>query len=155
MRGLTILAPALLALSGLVHANDPVVRTSEIIAEQQAIRADMEARKGRYADMPSIKREKIAAYQDKMFSLLEGTADTSELSPSRRAEVFNVQEAIFAAINNKEDERIVCERVKRTGSHRVTRVCKSVAQMRADREAARANMENQQRICMAAACLED
>lgn len=156
MRGLDLLAAALLAMAGHAVAGDDVVaRSGEILAEQRAIRADMDALKGRYADMPLVKREKIAANQDRLFALLEGTVDTSELDPADRTEAFNLQQAIAAAINDREDERIVCERIKRTGSHRVTRVCKSVAQMRAEREAARASMENQPRNCMAAACLSD
>ena len=153
MRGFTTtLAICLFVFSGFVQAKDPDLQTSEILSEQQAIRADVEAQVGRYADMPLVKRSAIIANQDKLFVLLEGKANTNELSPQQKTEAFNALEQVSAAINNTEDERIVCERKKTTGSHQVTRVCKSVAQIREDRDIARRNMQVNQGLCNSKAC---
>ncbi|MET0807966.1 MAG: hypothetical protein ABWX93_04320 [Pseudoxanthomonas sp.] len=138
----------MLALSvPLAHAQDLSVPFAEVMAQQQEIRKEVLQQTGRYAEMPAVKRDAILREQDKLFPLLEGKSDASALNPNDRTKAINALEAISSAINNKEDERVVCERVKRTGSQQITRVCKSVAQIKFERERARNDMQSGQSIC--------
>ena len=53
---------------------------------------------------------------------------------------FNTLEWIEAAINDSDDDRLVCRRERRIGSNRMTRVCKTVAQIEFERERARSQL---------------
>jgi hypothetical protein len=125
----------------------------EIMVQQQSIREGIQTLSGRYADMPLVKRSAIIAEQDKLFGLLEGEASTNDLDPVKKTEAINALEAIYAAIDSTEDERIVCKREKKTGTQLMTRVCKSVAQMRSERAAGRASLESKT-ACYDRACFE-
>ena len=152
MRIAFVLLLSALAMPVLATSNDGDTGTvASLLSQQHEIRKQLLEQTGRYEEMPAIKRDAILAEQNKLFRLLEGKTTTSELDPAQQTEVFNALEAISSAINNTEDERIVCERVKKTGSHQVTRVCKSVAQIRADRERAKSEMSGRG-ICNSDVC---
>ena len=127
------------------HADDvagrPPLAISSITTQQQQIREDVIAQRGRYKDMPSATRVDLLSKQAEVLAMVEGKATSSELSAHDQVEVFNRLEWIEAAINNAEDERMVCKREKTLGSTRLTRVCRTVAQDRAAREAAREQLE--------------
>jgi hypothetical protein len=116
-------------------------RTADIVAQQRQIRSEIKAREGRYKDMPSVKRAAILRNQDVLFAVLEGKAGIKELNVEQRTEAFNALQSINAAITDREDERVVCERHKPAGSNRVERVCRSLAQIKADREVARTSVQ--------------
>ena len=152
MRIALILLLGVLAMPALANNTEESTGTvASLLSQQHEIRKQVLEQTGRYEEMPAIKRDAILAEQNKLFRLLEGKTSTSELGPVQQTEVFNALEAISGAINNTEDERIVCERVKKTGSHQVTRVCKSVAQIRADMERAKSEMSGRG-ICNSDAC---
>ena len=113
----------------------------EVRVQQLQIRADIMASQGRYADMPASKRDQIVAKQDSLLKLIDGKHTESELSDRQLLETINSLEWIQAAINDTEDERVVCKSVKLTGSHVSKKVCKTVAQMREEREDARNSIE--------------
>ena len=106
----------------------------QIRVQQKQIRTDVIAGKGRYADMPSKKRNELLAKQDDLLELIEGKSTESELTDKQKMEAFNSLEWIEAAINNAEDERVICKSEKPTGSYRAQKVCKTVAQIREERE---------------------
>ena len=70
-----------------------------------------------------------------------GKTTTDELSPFQQTEAFNTLEWIEAAINNAEDERLVCHREKTLGSNRVTRVCRTVEEERIVKERAKEQLQ--------------
>lgn len=111
-------------------AADPVLSSQDILAQQRAIRADMDARTDRYVDMPRATRKAILADQDRLAVLLQGKADTSQLDPSSLDEVVSLLASIDAAINRTGDERLVCTREARIGSNFMTRVCRTPSQLR-------------------------
>lgn len=113
----------------------------EVRIQQQQIRTDLMASKGRYADMPSAKRDQIIAKQDSLFRLMEGKQAEEELSDDQHMEMINTLQWIQAAVNDAEDERVICKNVKTTGSQMPKRVCKTVAQIRVERENARKNLD--------------
>lgn len=123
------------------HADDvagrPPLAISSITTQQQQIREDVIAQRGRYKEMPAATRADLLSKQAEVLAMIEGKTSSAELSPHEQVEVFNRLEWIEAAINNAEDERMVCRREKTIGSTRLTRVCRTAAQEREMREAAR------------------
>jgi len=113
------------------------VNADAILSQQQQIRAEATAKKGRYKDMEESKRNDLFAKQDIVFRLLEGKQNSSELADPQRVELFNALEAIEATINNARDEQMVCEYVKQIGSNRPQKICKTYAQREKEREEAR------------------
>jgi hypothetical protein len=134
------------------HAETTSKSAVEIVSQQQEIREEIQARAGRYKDMPGVKRESILKDQDRLFALLAGKHSIDELDAGQRVDAFNVLQSINAAINNKEDERVICEARKPIGSNRTERVCRSLAQIKADRDTARKGMQGNQGICNSDAC---
>ena len=65
--------------------------------------------------------------------MLEGVGSTTDLPEKDQITVFNSLEAIEAIVNQAEEERMVCTRVKPVGSNRPETVCKTVAQMREEK----------------------
>lgn len=110
---------------------------SAITEQQKQIREDVIAVKGRYRDISPSKRVDLLSKQAGLLAMLEGKATTDDLSEHQQIEVFNTLEWIEAAINNAEDERMVCRREKTLGSNRLTRVCRTVEEERLAKERAR------------------
>lgn len=127
----------LLLGSAAAGANDQVLVNTNaraIVAQQQEIRREATARKGRYKDMDERTRSRLFAEQDVVLGLLDGKEQSTELPAGEQTTLFNSLESIEAIVNKAEDERMVCRRERATGSHRVQNVCKTVAQLRAERE---------------------
>jgi hypothetical protein len=117
-----------------VAANNTRNTDAKTILDQQAgIRTEAMNKKGRYKDMAETKRQELFAHQDKVNRMLEGVGSTTDLPEKDQITVFNSLEAIEAIINQAEDERMVCTRVKPVGSNRPQTVCKTVAQLREEK----------------------
>ncbi len=140
MRLLVVLIVSLFSTLAVAAETKPF-QVDEVLAQQQQIRADVVAGKGRYANIPNQKRSELMAKQDELIVLLEGKQSSAELSQDQYAAAFNRLEWIEATVNNAEDERMICTREKTLGSNRTTRVCRSAAQMEEQRELARQQME--------------
>jgi len=140
MRLLVVLIMSLfstLAVAGETKA----FQVDEVLAQQQQIRTDVVAGKGRYANIPNQKRSELMAKQDELIVLLEGKQSSAELSEDQYVAAFNRLEWIEATVNNTDGERMICTREKTLGSNRTTRVCRTAAQMEEQREFARQQME--------------
>lgn len=136
----TVLA-CLLAPAAYASADRKALQAESIRTQQAEIRAGVEARSGRYKDLPAGTRSELLAKQSEVLRMIDGKQSTDELDENQKVEVFNALEWIEAAINKADDERLVCERRAVLGSTRKERVCKTVAQMRDEREAARRSMD--------------
>lgn len=144
MRGLLLLGVLWLASTAAGAADAagrPPLAISDITAQQTQIREDVIAQRGRYKDMPAATRADLLAKQAEVLAMVEGKTTSAELSPHQQVEVFNRLEWIEAAINDAEDERMVCRREKTIGSTRLTRVCRTAAQEREARDAARGALD--------------
>ncbi len=130
-------AIAALMLPFALHASQKSFEVDEIVAQQQQIKADVIAKKGRYADMPSRQRNELISKQQSLLTMLEGKQSSDELTESQRIEAFNTLEWIEAAINKQEEDRMICIREKTIGSNRVTRTCRTADQWAIARENAR------------------
>jgi hypothetical protein len=139
---------ALLVLAGPIVAKEhPNTSAAAIREQQQEIRTEVVAGKGRYKDMASDKRAKLLSHQDRVLALLAGVDFTTELSELDQIAAFNALEAIEAIVNAAEDERMICERFKPVGSNRPQTLCRTVAQRRAEREAAQQGMGRRDQTC--------
>jgi hypothetical protein len=116
--------------------------TRSIVTEQKAIRIDIQDKKNGWDAISEEKRAQVIKNQDRVLQLLEGKKSASELTNAEQIEVINALESINAVARNAEDERMVCRRERATGSNSKTRVCKTVAQMRLERESAVKTMTN-------------
>ncbi len=119
-----------------------------ILIQQQSIRADAEAGKDRYKGMKDTTRQELYKHQDVVSRLLQGKAYTTDLPEHDQVTVFNALESIEAILNNAEDQRMVCERYKPTGSHRVKTLCMTVAQRRAAQEGAKSQIHYRDQQCL-------
>jgi predicted exporter len=126
---------ALLTISLVAKSADAPTRTADILAQQQTIRADMKAKRDRYANIPRDAQKSVLSDQEKLEKLLEGKVDTSQLAPPDQAEVRRLMARIEATVKNNQDERPVCTQEARTGSNYVTRVCHTPTEIRSRKEA--------------------
>ena len=94
--------------------------------------------------MAKEKQRSILADQDRLFVLLQGASDTSQLDPARRSEVSGLIARIDAAIADTGDDRLICTREARTGSNYMVRVCRTPAQIR-ERAAASQQLRKEER----------
>lgn len=128
-------------------ANDtPPPNFSEIRAQQTEFRQEALAKKGPFKDLSDRERNELVAKQTELLTLIDGKQSLSDLTPDQQVSTINTLEWIKAAITKAEDERLICERVKLVGSNRPTRVCRTAAQVRADREAAEKSLE-ERKMC--------
>lgn len=152
LQTITLVAALLLPLAASAGTDKPKpLEISEVVSQQQEIRADVVAGQGRYQDMPSHKRDELLRKQDALLRMLDGKQTADQLSAEQRMQAFNTLEWIEATINNEEDERMVCTREKTIGSNRVARVCKTTAQIEAEREQVRNNFD---RGCSTGICID-
>jgi hypothetical protein len=131
---------AAIALPAWSNVGTPI-DLAQVRAQQQEIRADLVDSKGRYSDLPPRRRDEIIAKQDSLLRLIDGKEMPGDLSDRQQLEMINDLEWIQAAINQAEDERVTCRSEKLTGSHMVKKICRTNAQIRAEREDARNSIE--------------
>jgi len=140
MRLFVVLIVSLFSALAVAGETKPF-QVDEVLAQQQQIRADVVAGKGRYANIPNQKRSELMAKQDELIVLLEGKQSSAELSQDQYVAAFNKLEWIEATVNNTDGERMICTREKTLGSNRTTRVCRTAAQLEEQREYARQQLE--------------
>lgn len=129
-------ALALSATSFGVRADDTTVEPdlAAIRAQQTELREQAQAGDGAFAEMSQRKREDLLSQQDLLLELIDGKQTLSELSDNDQLRAYNALEWINGLITNAEEQRMVCLSEVKTGSHRKTRVCKTAAQRRQERE---------------------
>ena len=142
---LPILAPLLaLAFTASVHAGPQTPLDLQVVAaQQQQIRADILASGGNYRGLSAVKQEEVMDHSNRLLRLIDGKRSSEELTEAERMQAFNSLELIEATLNHDND-RAVCRYEKTIGSNRKTRVCRSVAEMDAERERNRDNLQRDQ-----------
>lgn len=145
MRIISCLAGVLLACVSMAPtafaAGQTDLQLDDVRSQQAEIRAGAKAGTGIYENLSPARRSELFSKQDRMLGIIAGKRTAAELDENQLTEVFNALEWIEAAVNQTEDQRLVCERRDILGSNRKERVCRTVAQMRVEREAARERME--------------
>ncbi|MGY0800043.1 hypothetical protein ACW7G0_13445 [Lysobacter sp. A286] len=110
---------------------------SDIREQQIEIRANVDANRPPYDDMSQRERERLVRRQGDLLHLIEGKASLLDLDEKGRTEAINSLEWIRAEIHNAEEDRLVCKRETRVGTHLKERVCRTVAERRKDLEDSR------------------
>jgi hypothetical protein len=133
---------ALLMAATACFAQDPLPATAENLAEFRSqadeIRAAMGAG-GVYANLPADTRKRV----NEQLSALEGIYTKRGDKPAtqrQEVQIINATSEINALLTGREEERVICEQVKRIGSNRHDRVCQTVAQREANRKSSKAAM---------------
>lgn len=138
------------ALAPQAHAaktGSDALDVSKVVAQQQQIRQDVIASGGKYRGLSPDKQSELLRRQNTLLQMLEGKETAADLTETQRIEAFNTLEWIEATLNDDHGEKMVCTRERTVGSNRVTRVCRTEAQMLAERERAREDMlRNQSRF---------
>lgn len=109
----------------------------DIVAQQTALRAQVQGRRGAFKDMHEGDRLRLLARQDRLLELLRGKESLDGLRAEERVEVFNALQEVEAGATKAEEERTICERTRLTGSHRFSVVCMSGREYREHKENAR------------------
>lgn len=139
---LKVAAVLVMALCVPVVIASTVPQPEQIRARQAQIAAGIKGGGSPYAELSTKAREELAARQARMLALLDGKQNIDELDADGQAQVEADMKWIEAALSRAEDDRLVCERRQIIGSNRKERVCKTAAQLREEREAARNTMES-------------
>jgi hypothetical protein len=88
-----------LVMSFAVWASEPAsLNTADVLSWQSTSREGIQAHSERFKDITKEKQQSILADQHRLFVLLQGTSDTSQLDPARRSEVSGLIARIDAAI---------------------------------------------------------
>ncbi|GAA3911697.1 hypothetical protein GCM10022229_00280 [Luteimonas lutimaris] len=126
-----------LALAGTAQAgNDDSRRIADIVSEQQQIRADAEAERNGWDNIPLLKRQELITTQDELMRLIDGKQTLGDLDPLERKAAYRTLDRLDALALEAENERMVCIREKLTGTHRTQTVCRSVGDMKRWRKGA-------------------
>ena len=140
-RAVFVLALGLVA-SFCASADDSPGRDLTDIRDQQLeLRAEAQAGEGVLEDMSAAEREELVARQSRLLAMIEGKDNVNELDDQGQVEAFNLLEQINATINDVQGQQMVCELTRKTGSHRKTKVCMTVAEREMLREDSGAVME--------------
>ena len=138
-------ASAVLGLSlALASLSASAVESTDLraIHEQQlAYRADALAGARDFKEMSEADRQDFVRQQDALFALIEGKSTLDELQAEEQVKAHNLIENLQAIVLRTEDLKMVCEWTKKTGSHRKTKTCMTVAERRMLREASQAELE--------------
>ncbi|MBW8810456.1 hypothetical protein [Lysobacter capsici] len=99
-----------------------------VLDEQKQIDRDIDAGNGTYARLDEISMQELRERQRKLVGLLEGhqyeDLDETQRSRARTHMIF------IKYLGKTDDDQLVCVRKRATGSNRVERICKLVAQQR-------------------------
>ncbi len=123
--------------AGLASAAEKA--TSELTREEfqqrkAQIEAEMEPGE-RYAGLGNAKKTELRELLARMDSRLSGHASSRELPADEQVRLFNEQERVNTLLAvNTESERVVCRRDRKTGSNRITTVCRTQGEIEEERE---------------------
>lgn len=125
-------------------AEQPAAATSDdpkvIVADQQRLQQEIAEGSRRVSGLSARDKREIADQQARVFALLNGKASLDELRNEERIETFNALQSINALVAKAAEERMVCRSERSTGSNLSRTNCRSVRQIREERESARRTM---------------
>ena len=103
---------------------------------QLALREKLEANVRSFHLKDSARRDLYRA-QDKMLQMLRGKNTVEDLNPYERVEVFNLQNEVASILQDAEEDRPICERTSRVGSHLAQVDCRTKHERELDRAISR------------------
>lgn len=114
----------------------------EFRKQADALRAEMNAQ-GKHASLSSADKSRIGKQLDNLQKLYDNRAAGKEFKRSDEAKLVNASEEINGILSGNEDDRLVCEQVRKLGTNRTERVCMTVAERNERREEAARDLRNQ------------
>ncbi len=141
------LFPVVLAalLVGPVHA-----ATAEVFKLDATSSADFRTRAdelrremapgGKYGQLSAADQARVGKQLDRLQEVYDKREAGKRINNSDQVVLVNASEEINAVLSGDEDQKLVCEQVRKLGSNRTEKVCLTVAQRKAAREAAKADM---------------
>lgn len=127
----------------------PAASTSQPTVAEMLAYHDGVAKRARTKDFDALsrsERDELAAAQAQIRQALEGKTSMGELDQPTLLAVSEAHTQVVALVAKADDNRLVCTMQKRVGSNRHTRECRTVAQIREDRESAQ-DMRMRSRTC--------
>lgn len=126
-----------LATSVSARGGDIDVKSKPFAEQAETIRIEL-ASSDKYREITDEDRALVTSTLDRMGTRIEEAGGVDRLAPQAMVDVFNDQEKVNAILTRaREDSRMVCKRVKRTGSNFTSNYCRTIAQQRREAEATR------------------
>jgi hypothetical protein len=124
------LLAALVLLAGSAAAADTGTRVevdNGFMAQRDNILRELGDGKT-YSEIDAGDREKVKAALARIATALDRSGGVDQLKEQQKVEVFNDQELVNSILSKAgEDSRLVCKRVRKTGSHMTSNQCMTVA----------------------------
>lgn len=122
----------------------------------QQVTAMLEARKRSPSEVKWIlsnlsnrEKDEMLRQQQIIDDIVQVTPDPAALTPDERQRLWNATKVIDSLIAQNPavaDERLTCRQERKLGSQMAKRTCRTKAEMERDREDARRDLDNNQRI---------
>lgn len=109
----------------------------DIRAAQDALKAALDKKDGPYARYSESQRNTLRQQQSSIYGLIDGKDSLDDLGEDSRLRLANLLMSQKAQLEQKPDDKVVCQRVKVLGSNRPKMQCMSEAQRDRQREEAR------------------
>mgnify|MGYP003583468508 CR=1 FL=1 len=140
-----VLAVALLAATAwaTTAVADETVKPFDVASEmanQDRIRRDVQVGAAGFSELSQDKRRELTERQDNLSRLIDGRS-YAELSQTERMQASSDIDWINKTARDAADNRLVCERTRKSGSNRIERVCTTAREQREAREKATKAME--------------
>jgi hypothetical protein len=132
-----LLLAALVLLAGGALASDDGTRVdvdNGFSAQRESILKELGDGET-YSEIGTADREKVNAALSRIAAALDRAGGVANLDEQQKVAVFNDQELVNNILTKAgEDSRLVCKRVKKTGSHMTSNQCMTVAARNRARE---------------------
>ncbi len=144
-------ASMMMLCSGAVLAGskvDVIVKAQnkdDFAAVMQAVHQQMEPGQ-RFEHTTAKERSEIDARFADMQSMFDKHATVDQMNPDEKVQLFNDQEAINATLNNRDNDRLVCEHVAPVGSHIPRTTCRTYGQIMQSRRDTQQMMNKMQQV---------
>jgi hypothetical protein len=103
----------------------------------------------KYTELTRTQREEVDAALDRMEEILVSIESVDDLEHDQKEQLFNDQELVNNVLTQaREDSRMVCKKQQRTGSHRLNNYCRTVGEIRRERENSQDSLRRMQRITL-------
>jgi hypothetical protein len=96
-----------------------------------------------YEHLVDSDRKEIARAQDRVLAILSGVKSIKDLNGEQEAELWNEHSKVVAVLEAREDQRVICERVRVIGTNLPTTRCLTVAERERRRKEAADMMRDQ------------
>ena len=109
----------------------------DIRAAQDALKNALDRKDGPYARYTDAQRNNLRQQQSSIYGLIDGKHSLDDLGEDNRVRLANLLMSQKAQLEQKPQDKMVCERVKVIGSNRPKMQCMRQAQRDRQREEAR------------------